>query len=285
MSKLIDTRIQKAKDELMTMTDAVVSNSAQASRSVQIFEFIGATKAMNKLATSLTSQVLFALKKIQEEEAYKEYGCKTWVEFLAAYPELDMSKSQYYKLIGLLSSEGAEVFDLLNSLNVPLNSRKQLTAGDLQIDGNELIVRDQRVPIDDAKKIKRALTQVIEQMERVESQSAKNVKEIDKLKKKLDQAKEDARVAGMGIPSDDTDPANQAYLRVIASLTELTRELSDLSSEDAEQRLSQYRPAISQAVEMCFTFSAAQSPTRRPKNNQPDALGFSQADLEDLMED
>ena len=277
--------VEEAKNALAKTADSVYEQNAQKARSLKIFEFVGATKAMSKLASSLSSQVLQALQTIQREEAYLEYGCKTWVEFLKEYPDLDLSKSQYYKLVNVLDGEGAEVFDLLNSLNIPLRQRQQLTSGTIAIDGNELVIGEQRVPVDDAKKVKRAIGQIAEQMERLEAKAQKAEKEVTKLKGRLEDAKAIAREAAASVPfNDNTDPANQAYMRVVASLTELTRALAEMDADEAEGRLASYRPGISQAVENCFTFSAAVSPTRRP--NQPNNdTGLSNDDLADLMED
>lgn len=236
---------------------------------------------MNKLGNTLLSQVLLALKKFQEEEAYKAYGCQTWVEFLKQTPELDMSKSQYYKLIGILETEGSEAFDLLNSLNVPLSARKKLGAGAIQIEGEELVINEQRVPLNDPKKIKRAISQVVNEVDKVTTRASKAEQENAKLKQKLEQAVEEVRVSAMNIPRDATDPASQAYLRVIASLTELTRELGELSQAEAGERLKLYRPHIAQAVEFFMQFSSPDAPTRRPENT----TGLSDEDLADLMED
>lgn len=277
--------IENGTQALATRVVEHLENNADTPANIQTFEFIGGAKVVSKLASSLSSQLLMGLKKFQEEEGYRAYGCKTWVEFLNSHPELDMSKSQYYKLTGLLDSEGEYLFDLLNSLNVPISARKQLTSGTILIDGNELLIGEQRIPVDDAKKVKRAIGQIAEQMERLEAKAEKATKENEKLKGKLDDARAAVREAASTVPfNDNTDPANQAYMRVVASLTELTRELSEMDSEQAEGRLASYRPGISQAVENCFTFSAATSPTRRPDQLTND-LGLDSNDLADLMED
>lgn len=279
----ITKQAEQGSHALATRVTDLLENH-DAARKIEIIEFVGAAKLMNKITVSFGSQLLLSLKKFQEEEGYKAYDCKTWVEFLAKTPELDLSKSQYYERIKVLESEGSEVFDLLNSLNVPLSTRKQIGSGDVLIEGEELIIRDQRIPLNDPKKIKRALTQVVEQIERVEAKTAKADKENEKLKKKLAEAKEEARTTALHLPDDGTDPVNQAYLHVLASLTELGRELAELPGKEADQRMAQFKPDIQHAIEILFAFSASNAPTRRP-TQQPDGLGLTQAELADLMED
>jgi hypothetical protein len=272
--------IQDGRKAMIPATEAAQRAIESVIRSNQIKEFVGAAKVMNKLAITLSSQVLLGLKHFQEQEGYKEYGCKTFVEFLEQHPELDLSKSKYYRLSEALETEGPDAFDLLNGLNIPLSSRKKLGTGAIQIEGDDLVINDQRVPLDDPKRIKRAISQVVAEVDKATSKASKAEKENEKLKKKLEQAVEEARAAAI-IPRDDTDPANQAYLRVIASLTELTRELGELSQAEAAERLKLYRPHIAQAVEFFMQFTRPEAPTRRPDNT----TGLSDEDLADLMED
>lgn len=285
MKTAVKETFKKGETALVTIAQEHLSIAPQQKANVEIYEVIGAAKVINRLTTSLTSQLLLTLKRFQENESYKAYGCDTWVQFLKEHPELDLSKNQYYDRIKVLEAEGAEVFDLLTQMNIPLSTRKQLTSGSIALEGNELLIGEQRVPVDDTKKVKRAISQIAEQMERLETKAAKSEKEVEKLKQKLEDAKAIAREAAASVPfNDNTDPANQAYMRVVASLTELTRALAEMDGDEAEGRLASYRPGISQAVENCFTFSAAASPTRRP--NQPKSdTGLSNDDLADLMED
>lgn len=278
-------QVAEGHQALTADAQAALDGSQEQQKMVAAIEMVGAIGAIERLADALSAQAIQAWEQFQINEGYKVYSCNTWVEFLEKHPRLGLTKAKYYERKKLLESEGAEAYDLLNSLKVPANLRKQLTAGNLQLAGNELIVGDQHVPINDAKKVKQALTLVIEQMERVEAKAARTDKENEKLKTKLDDAKALAREAASAVPfNDNTDPANQAYMRVVASLTELTRELSEMDTDEAEGRLASYRPGISQAVEACFTFSAATSPTRRPNQPKTD-IGLSSDDLADLMED
>jgi len=277
--------IKTGADALAKVVEEHIADNLDVPERMRLIEFIGGAKVINKLTAALSSQLLLSLKQFQETEGYRAYGCKTWVQFLKEHPELDLSKSQYYDRLKVLESEGSDVFDLLTQMNVPLSARKQLTSGSIALDGNELVIGEQRVPVDDAKKVKRAISQIAEQMERLETKAEKATKETEKLKQKLEDAKAIAREAAALVPfNDNTDPANQAYMRVVASLTELTRALSEMDGDEAEGRLASYRPGISQAVESCFTFSAATSPTRRPDQPKNDT-GLSNDDLAELMEE
>lgn len=282
MSRQIERQIKEGETALAKTAENHMNIVPLGQAAIDFCELIGGAKVVNRLVMSLSSQLLLALKRFQENEGYKAYGCKTWVEFLKQHPELDLSKSQYYERIKVLESEGPEVFDLLNSLNVPVSARKHIGAGSIQIQGNDLVVNDQRVPLNDTRKLKRTLTQVIEQLDLTSRKAERATKDNEKLKKKLDEAKEDARLAAVHLPGDaDRDPAHQAYMRVISSLVALTRELNELPRAEADQRLEQYRPHISQTVEMCFAFSASSAPTRKPDND----TGLSDTELAELMEE
>ncbi|HMV46544.1 MAG TPA: hypothetical protein PLD20_00820 [Blastocatellia bacterium] len=283
MKKDIQKQIEEGSQAIAKRSQQEVDSTVGREKEIEIFEFVGAAKLMNKITASFGSQLLLGLKRFQESEGYRVYGCQTWVQFLKEHPELDLSKTQYYERLKVLEAEGAELFDLLSSLNVPISARKQLTAGSILVEGNELVIGEQRVPVDDAKKVKRAITQIADQMERLESKAAKTEKEIEKLKQKLAEAKEEARSGGTASAEDGTDPCNQAYLRVLAGLTELGRELAELPGKEADQRMAQFKPQIQHSIEVLFAHSASNAPTRRPE--QPDGLGLTQADLAELMED
>lgn len=285
MSRNLKKQIEDGRQAIAVQSQQEIDAITARNNEISIFEFIGAAKLMNKITVNFTAQLITGLKNFQEAEGYKAYGCATWVEFLKQHPEMDMSKSKYYRLSEALESEGPDTFDLLNSINVPLSQRLQLTAGTIAVQGSDIIVGQERIPIEDTRKVKRAISQIVEQMERVEAKAEKTAKENEKLKGKLDDARAAAREAAATVPfNDNTDPANQAYMRVVASLTELNRELSEMDAEEAESRLASYRPGISQAVENCFTFSAAASPTRRPDQLKKE-LGLSDNEMADLMEE
>ncbi|MGE0133288.1 MAG: hypothetical protein AB7U82_34860 [Blastocatellales bacterium] len=274
-------QVKKGEQVLETQAQSFHDGNALVQQAIQAAEFVGAANAVQQIAESLNAQAIQAWEIFQQDKLYEAYGCSTFVQFLERHPKLGLTKNKYYDRKQLLEAEGAETFDLLNSLQVPIKVRKQLTAGTIAIEGDDLIVGDKRAPISDQRQVKRLIAQIVEELDRSETKAAKTTKENEKLKKRLDEAKEEARVAGMHIPADGTDPANQAYMRVISALTELTRELNELPGDEADARLNQYRPHIAQAVEMCFAFSSSTAPTRKPDNN----TGLTDEELADLMEE
>lgn len=278
------TQAKKGQEILSEKAQSFHDGNEALQRALQSGEFVGAANAVQRIAESLNAQAIQAWETFQKDEMYKGYGCSTFVEFLERHPKLGLTKTRFYERKQLLANEGAETFDLLNTLQVPFKIRKQLTAGSVQIEGNQLTINDRTFPLDDVKKVKQAIADLAEQMERIENRSAKTEKELEKTKQKLADAKEDARTAALNVPDDGTDPVNQAYLHVLASLTELGRELAELPGKEADQRMAQFKPDIQHAIELLFTFSASNAPTRRP-TAESDALGFSQSELAELMED
>lgn len=277
-------QVKKGQELLTDKAQSIHDENESLQRIIAAGEFVGAANAVQRIAESLNAQAIQAWETFQKDEMYTLYGCSTFVEFLERHPRLGLTKTKFYERKQLLSQEGAEVFDLLNTLQVPFKVRRQLTAGSIQIDGNQLTINDQAIQLDDVKKVKRAIADLAEQMERIEAKAAKTEKELLKTKQKLDDAKEEARTASMQMPDDGTDPVNQAYLGVISSLTKLGRELAELPGKEADQRMAGFKPDIQHAIELLFAFSASNAPTRRP-TQQPDGLGLTQAELADLMED
>jgi hypothetical protein len=255
--QIIDKMASKGREILTHAAQSFLDGSEEKLRQARMMEFVGAALALGQLAQSLSAQTIKAWETFQQQEGYKAYGCKTWVDFLENHPAMGLTKNQYYDRKNLLDKEGEELFDLLNAINAPAYIRKQLSAGDVTLDGDTLVIADKRVPMNDAKGIKKALAKVVEQMERLEESQKKSERENEKLKKKLEDATRPVEVGGRS--AEHTDPAHQALLRLVAGFTQLEAELSDLPAEVVASRVADYRPYVEHAMERLMKFFNEQS--------------------------
>lgn len=298
MNTQLDKVVKQGKERAAEVAQTHVEEAdllAQVNRNAEI---VGAAKALDYLAQTLNAQALRHWEGFQQAEGYKQYGCKTFVEFLEKYSPNGLTKDKYYQRKNLLDAEGDSAFDLLNSYGVPATIRKQLNAGSIEITKDAIIVGDKSASITDAKQVKALFKEVAEAFERAEDTAAKERKNLEKMMKRAGftfdkDAEGKVKITPPDPQSpvilgrhDETDPANAAYMRVLSSLAELTRALNDLPGDEADKRLNElYRPAISSAVEMCFAFSASNAPTRAPDKLREATVGLSQADIEDLLDE
>ncbi len=89
-----------------------------------------------------------ALEQFAEVEGYRALGFDRFDQFLNS-SRSPLTKSQYYERKALLEAEGDQTFDVLNSLNVPITLRRQVGTGAVRVEGDALIVDDERIALDD----------------------------------------------------------------------------------------------------------------------------------------
>lgn len=279
--KQTENLIKQGKEKAAEITAQAVETDNVLAQAIRSAEIVGAAKVLDHLAAALNAQAMRHWEGFQQAEGYRVYECDSFVDFLDKYRPMGLTKNKYYERKALLEAEGDDAFDLLNQYGVPATIRKQLSAGAIEITKDEIIVGDKSAPIGDAKQVKALFKEVVDAFDRLETKSGKTEKEVEKLKKRLEDAEARASKTVNFSRHDETDPANAAYLRVISALVELTRELNELPSDEAEQRLrKQYGPHISEAVEMMFSFSAKTSPIRKPDNVGANSLADELTDEE-----
>lgn len=266
------SQLQTVEEFSLSADKVAIINSA---------EVIGAIKLANKMVDALGAQTIRALETFQANEMYQAYGYETFADFLDKCPNAPMTRNQYYERKKLLDAEGDAEFDVLNSLKIPARTRKLLKAGDVALDGDQLIVGDKSAPLSDAKAVRKIIAQAVEQFERLETKSDKNEKEIEKLKKRLDEAREQAANAAP-VAADLGDDADLAKLRIISGLTTLKHELLRLPLAERQARFADYRRGIEQSIEDLFLSLANNTAAPEPSDN---SFNVSDEDLNDLMED
>lgn len=149
MSSKLQTKLDAARDEWAgeQLTEHLSAHDQRRRESALIQT--GAFHAANKIASAVQSELIRAMKQFQTEHGYLALGFANMVEYLKS--DLSpLTKSQYYEYKTLLEREGDELFSLYSEIGLSARTRKQLGAGQVEIDGNTLIVKtdDDEVVID-----------------------------------------------------------------------------------------------------------------------------------------
>lgn len=103
---------------------------------------VGGFRTALKIASAINSEVMRSLEVFQEGRLYQGLGFERFVDFLDQSEHSPMSKAQYYERRAILEKEGDQVFDLLSDLGVSIRKRKLLGKGNIEIDGETVIIRD-----------------------------------------------------------------------------------------------------------------------------------------------
>lgn len=186
--------------------------------------FLGGVGAVNNLSEKLSAQTIRALEAFGESKGYEGLGYKTFADFLNESPLSPLTKGKYYERLAALETEGDSAYDLLNNLGVPLSKRKLLSDGAVQLDGDVVVVGEERVPLTDRRRVVEAFKTLADEKARQAKKIEKGEKQNAKLKKERDEA---LQRGGAGVISD----FNGALFTLVGAFDALRRELGALDDE------------------------------------------------------
>lgn len=154
------------------------------------FEALGAVKALQAMSSFIGSQVILGLKAIEESSAYRDYGCENFADFLDRYSPL--KRTAFYDRLRLLEKEGA-AFDVLTQIGVSIRDRKLLGRGEVGIEGDEIIIKGERVNISEKDQIKTIIATLTQKVNDQDAKISKGEKTVKDLKTRLSDAEREAR--------------------------------------------------------------------------------------------
>jgi hypothetical protein len=155
-------------------------------------ELLGAIKGLAHAANSLTAQAMHCLCAVQEQEFWRDIpfddtrNCANFNEFLSVHGPF--GKSKFYEMKDLLDKEGSATFDTLTALGISYERRKLLQPGSIGVDGDEVVIDNERVPISNARRIKTILATLTEKIAKQDDQIAAGEQTVRKLKDRVREA-------------------------------------------------------------------------------------------------
>ena len=194
---------------------------------------LGRIQATDRISAALHSEVLRALEQVEETKAYKALGYDRFVDYLGDASMSPITKSQFYEGKKVIDKEGDVVFNALNCLGIPLSKRKSLGKGNIQIEGDQVIIKDGDeetfIQISDRSQLIEMLTvladrkvidtEVVElkdkKIEDLQSKIKTGAAEYDELRRSID-------AAGNGTPYE------QALMKAIGAMIGLAIEANKL---------------------------------------------------------
>jgi hypothetical protein len=199
---------------------------AQAGEQEQEFwRFLGALGFAERLTISLSAQTLHALNHIKLNKTYLRGGYQTFDDFLDHDPHSPMKSEAFRRRWNLLQGEGDETFNLLNSLKVPLETRK-LLAGEIEITDDGIKIGGVETKLNDNDRI-------VELISKLHGKTLEQQRTIERKDRKLEQGEKDfealKRRAIMANP--DGTETGQAILTAAGSLARL-REILEAAPDE-----------------------------------------------------
>ena len=246
---------KEAKQVAIEKVQAALERNSKEQGLIDAAEFIGGISAIHRVAKSLASQAIRAMEKMQESKGHEFYGYKRFDDFLDQHPSSPMSSDKYYRQRDLLYKEGDMVFDAMQTIGIPANTRKMLGKGEIAIEGEEIVVGTHRMPLSDTQGIKAVLQDLAFQSEKQAKKVSDLEKDIKATKAKL---VETVKAASKAKPDKEAGtPYGQALLMVLVAMNELAREIGELDQDelrakqdDCLSRIGEKTKAIMEAFKL-----------------------------------
>jgi hypothetical protein len=218
-----------ATDKIIKQVQGKIELKQREEALVEVSEMLGAIKTMDGLGQSLTVQTLLALDRMKENKMHETLGFTRFDDFLDEWPKSPMKSEKYYRKRKLLENEGVLLFDAMETLQLPASQRKQLK-GQIQVEGDEIVVGSDRLPLTDISRLKAVLKDVAYSQEKQNKKINDLEKEIKDTKLKL---VETVKAASKAKPDKEAGtPFGQALLMVLVAMNELAKEVGELDQDE-----------------------------------------------------
>lgn len=195
-------------------------------QAAQFWQMIGGIRLADHLGRSLESQALRTLEAIKEQKLFTVLGYTRFDDFLNNDPHSPMKYRTFDRRIGLLHIEGEETFDVLSSLNISSSTRKLLIAGTVQVEGDDVVIGADRIPVTNRKAVVEALKGLVAKNQQQARTIERGKKDVVKWKRKAGEA----QANGHG----DDSPYDQSLNNGISWLARLANEAETLPDDQRE---------------------------------------------------
>lgn len=244
---------------------------------------VGAFTVTNRIAQALSAELMRALIQFQEEKIYESFGYETFVDFLNDSEHSPMTKSQFYERKKVLEIEGDAAFDLLNSLSLPIQKRKLLGAGNVQVDGSTVFITTQNpdgddqiveIELNDRTRLLQTLSALADQNTLLNAKSAKQKEKIEKGESEIENLQKKLDAGGSGKGSNSSIEF-ESFMRIVNSTDALAATIEkEFTIIEREAHSEVYLDAIFASflrlraaygrTDLVYSTQSAANPERKP---------------------
>lgn len=239
MSKALQTKIREVEEEYAEeYLQKKLGSFAQNERD-RAAVAIGVIGAFEKIANVLSAESIRALIQFQESKMHESLGFDRFENFLNESPYAPMTKNQFYDRKKLLETEGDSLYDLLNNVGIPVSKRKLLASGQtsISIEGNEIIVGEERADLSDLPTIKSLIRELATDNQKMSDEQKSKDKKIEDLQSrvKTGQSEYEEIRRAMDAANSGT-PYERALMKTISAMLNLTLEAGKLTLVETQTR-------------------------------------------------
>lgn len=234
-------KIEQIKDEHLDLVIEGQIEKHDVARQQAALMLLGGIRAVHRVSDNLDSQVMAALIRFQQEDMHEVFGFKRFADFLDECEHSPMSKGEFYRRKELFETEGGQIYDAFNAARIPLATRKLLLSGTtpIEIDGDELIIGDQRVESSNPNAVKDLVVAIAQELRAEQTERSKSDKKVSDLKQQLQSGKEEYDELRRNLDAvTEQSPFERALTRTVASFLRLIDEAKTLPEADKKRRSS-----------------------------------------------
>ena len=223
-----------------TTNESLVELNSQEIRD-EVNRSFGAVGAFGLMTRFATSGAIRLLQNIRDKKQYKIFGHTDFDDFLEnntlAQTYFGSTYRTFNRLEKQMKKEGEEIFDLLNTMKIPMTERKQLGTGDIEMEGDKVFVGGEETSIEDMPMIKSLIKNLASENKDLKKSEEKKIKEIKDVEAKLTQGDADYEEIRRNFDKyKEGDEFDRALGTTINSLIQLNQQAKDLSDADKAKR-------------------------------------------------
>lgn len=213
-----------------------------------LYQMLGAARYASRMSDQAKSDAIRFVKFVRDNKLFEQFGFPKLDEFLDS-DFSPLTRSTFYRELELFEKEG-EQYDLFNEWKIPARIRRQLTSGDISIDGDEVVVGSERVSITQGGSIKAILEQLVKEKIAAEAATVENASKLS-----FEQQKN--HVAGQEIERLENDvarlkngtPYEQQLRDTVHAMLSLTEKIGQMPDAEKTAKGLVALPHLERALE------------------------------------
>jgi len=214
-----------------------------------LYQMLGAARYASRLSNQTKTDAVRFVILVRDNKFFEPLGFTKLDDFLDSQFS-PLTRTTFYRELELFEKEG-EQYDLFNEWKIPARVRRQLTSGDIAIDGDEVVIAGtERVSLTNSGSIKAILEQLVKEKIAAQSVASDHFDKLQRSRQHHQIAEDRAELL-----SDEVSrlragtPYEQQLRDTIHSMLSLTEKIGWLNDEEKQGKGLVALPQLETALE------------------------------------
>jgi hypothetical protein len=227
-------KVRQKADQAIT---EAVSSSLQSEEASELLFRLGEISAAAVISRNLESAVIVGLQRIRDEKKYLALGFDRFDQFLDTWHRAPMKYKRFNYLEGIHDELGPENFDLMRGSGLSYRQMKMLEAGDIVVDGKDVVIGEDRVSLGDSHVIRDLVEKLVNDRTAEKNAKQKLERKVETLEAKVERGTEENEELRRSLDEvDATTHFERALMHAINSLLLLGEAVGQLDDFEKKHR-------------------------------------------------